>query len=151
MTFQHVQLYESVFERLVDAKNRSLEDYSSLSEFLSHLLDESTILRSENDRLCDIQKEIEQRAAAQLAASEARVRSLEQIEDNLHAERAELIKKLKALESLQEQAEINERKHKADIDILNRKLSRSEADCKSLRDTLRKKETLLGKIHNLFA
>lgn len=151
MTFQHVQLEAGVFDRLEAAKNRSLENYSSWSDFLSQLLDENTILRSENDRLCDIQREIEQRAAAQLAASEARVRSLEQIEDNLHAERAELIKKLKALEARQEQSEINERKHKADIDTLNRKLCRSEADCKSLRNALHKKETFLGKIHNLFA
>lgn len=151
MTLQFIQVEASVFDRLEDAKNRSLENYSSWSEFLSCLLDDNAILRSENDRLCDIQREIEQRAAAQLAASEARVRSLEQIEDNLHAERAELIKKLKALESQQEQLEINERKYKADIDTLNRKLCRSEADCKSLCDTFRKKETFLGKIHNLFA
>lgn len=152
-------------ERFLQLKKKMKESgkFSNVGEYILHQIDELAIISCENERLAsqsekmknenaELLKEIQQ-AVTQIAASEARVLSLQkdlQAKDNLESELRCLKDIYTTLQKANEAKDIEIRKLKSEKTTAENRLQVVEAENELNKKILDYKRTFVGKIKNLF-
>lgn len=145
-------------------KMKEVGAYKTVGEYILHQLDELAIISCENERLaCQSEKmknenaeflKERQQAVTQIAASEARVLSLQkdlQAKKNIERELRVLKNKYTTLQKANEAKDIEVRKLKSEKTTVETRLQVVEAENELNKSILDYKRTFIGRLKNLFS